>query len=89
MASPVEVKDVTKSYRLGKLTVTALAGVSLTVRAGEFLAVAGPSGSGKTTLLNLIGCLDTPTSGRYEFSGRNVKEMDDDELAALACLHGL
>jgi putative ABC transport system ATP-binding protein len=68
----VAARDVTKTYRLGKLTVTALSRVSLVVSQGEFLAVAGPSGSGKTTLLNLIGCLDTPTSGAIEIDGESV-----------------
>src|ERR1700758_2912000 len=72
VASPVTVKDVTKTYQLGKLTVTALAGVSLTVQAGEFLAVAGPSGGGKPTPLNLIGCLDPPPSGEIEIDGEPV-----------------
>jgi putative ABC transport system ATP-binding protein len=83
VASPVTVKDVTKTYQLGKLTVTALAGVSLTVQAGEFLAVAGPSGSGKTTLLNLIGCLDTPTSGEIEIDGEPVGTLSPGRRADL------
>jgi len=83
MTERVTVTGVSKTYRLGKVDVTALAGVSLTVRAGEFLAVAGPSGSGKTTLLNLIGCLDTPTSGSYRLKGMEVAGMTDDELAGI------
>jgi putative ABC transport system ATP-binding protein len=72
MSDVVSVVDVSKTYRLGTLSVTALAGVSLRVAAGEFLAVAGPSGSGKTTLLNLIGCLDTPTAGEIAIDGEPV-----------------
>jgi putative ABC transport system ATP-binding protein len=83
VATPVAVTDVSKTYRLGKLTVTALAGVSLTVQAGEFLAVAGPSGSGKTTLLNLIGCLDTPTSGEIEIDGEPVGTLSPGRRADL------
>jgi putative ABC transport system ATP-binding protein len=71
----VDVKDVSKTYRLGRVDVTALSGVSLKVEAGEFLAVAGPSGSGKTTLLNLIGCLDTPTAGEIEIDGEPVSGL--------------
>jgi len=68
---------------MGEEIVRALRGVTLQIRRNEYLAVMGPSGSGKSTLMNMLGCLDTPSSGRYEFNGRNVKEMDDDELAAI------
>ena len=77
------VKDLTKTYRLGTQTVTALAEVSLTVHAGEFMAVAGPSGSGKTTLLNLIGCLDTPTSGEIAIDGEPVARLSSTRRADL------
>jgi len=79
----VAVKDLTKTYRLGTQTVTALAEVSLTVHAGEFMAVAGPSGSGKTTLLNLIGCLDTPTSGEIAIDGEPVARLSSTRRADL------
>jgi putative ABC transport system ATP-binding protein len=75
MSERVAVTNVSKTYRLGKVSVTALGGVSLTVEAGEFLAVAGPSGSGKTTLLNLIGCLDTPTSGEITIDGEAIGRL--------------
>ena len=79
----IDIENITKDYVMGEETVRALRGVSLQIRRNEYLAVMGPSGSGKSTLMNMLGCLDTPTSGRYEFNGRNVKEMDDDELAAI------
>jgi putative ABC transport system ATP-binding protein len=72
-----------KTYEMGGETLHALRGIDLTIRRGEYVAVMGPSGSGKSTLMNLIGCLDTPTSGRYWLAGRLVSELDDDELAAI------
>ena len=79
----IDIENITKDYVMGEEIVSALRGVSLQIRRNEYLAVMGPSGSGKSTLMNMLGCLDTPTSGRYEFNGRNVAEMDDDELAAI------
>ena len=68
---------------MGEEIVHALRGVTLQIRRNEYLAVMGPSGSGKSTLMNMLGCLDTPSSGRYQFNGKDVSEMDDDELAAI------
>src|SRR5271157_2620648 len=79
----IAIEGVTKLYQMGEETIHALRGVSLEIRRNEYLAIMGPSGSGKSTLMNMLGCLDTPTSGRYEFNGRNVAEMNDDELAAI------
>jgi putative ABC transport system ATP-binding protein len=84
--SNVRVENATKSYELGKTTVPALRGVSLSVDAGEFLAVAGPSGSGKSTLLNLIGCLDHPTAGRVLIGDQDVAALDDNALSDLRAL---
>ena len=79
----IDIENITKDYVMGEEIVRALRGVTLQIRRNEYLAVMGPSGSGKSTLMNMLGCLDTPTSGRYHFNGRNVAEMDDDELAAI------
>jgi putative ABC transport system ATP-binding protein len=79
----IDIENITKNYLMGEETVYALRGVSLQIRRNEYIAIMGPSGSGKSTLMNMIGCLDTPTSGRYDFNARNVAEMDDDELAAI------
>jgi putative ABC transport system ATP-binding protein len=79
----IDIENITKNYIMGEETVHALRGVSLQINRNEYIAIMGPSGSGKSTLMNMLGCLDTPTSGRYEFNGKNVAEMDDDELAAI------
>ena len=79
----VRFDDVRKVYQMGTAQVRALDGVSLSFRRGSFWAVMGPSGSGKSTLLNLLGCLDRPSSGRYEFDGRDVSTLNDDALSEL------
>ncbi|HEY2614093.1 MAG TPA: ABC transporter ATP-binding protein [Chthoniobacterales bacterium] len=79
----IDIENITKHYVMGEETVHALRGVSLQICRNEYLAIMGPSGSGKSTLMNMLGCLDTPSSGRYEFNGKNVSEMDGDELAAI------
>src|SRR3989440_4642225 len=79
----IDIENITKDYVMGEETVHALRGVSLQIHKNEYIAIMGPSGSGKSTLMNMVGCLDTPTSGRYFFNGRNVAEMNDDELAAI------
>src|SRR5215475_8246511 len=83
MAAIVSVKDAVKNYTLGKVVVPALRGISLEVRGGEFLSIAGPSGSGKTTLLNLIGCVDTPTSGVVEVAGKDTRQLSERALTDL------
>jgi putative ABC transport system ATP-binding protein len=79
----IEIENVTKLYRMGSETIHALRGVKLDIRRNEYLAIMGPSGSGKSTLMNMLGCLDTPSDGRYEFAGKNVATMVDDELAEI------
>jgi putative ABC transport system ATP-binding protein len=83
MATIVSIRNATKDYRLGKVVVPALRGVSLDVNSGEFLSIAGPSCSGKTTLLNLIGCVDTPTSGSVEVAGQNTTKLGERALTRL------
>jgi len=79
--SLIRIQELTRRYVMGTETVHALRGVSLEIAKGEYLAIMGPSGSGKSTLMNLLGCLDTPSSGVYVLNGTNVAEMDDNALA--------
>src|SRR6201987_584353 len=77
----IKTEELTKTYEMGAEKVHALCGVDVEIRKGEYVAIMGPSGSGKSTLMNLIGCLDSPSSGRYWLAGRLVSDLDDDELA--------
>ncbi len=77
----IKIESVYKSYDMGAEIVHALRGINLTITRGEYVAIMGPSGSGKSTLMNILGCLDTPTSGSFILNGKQVSEMDDNELA--------
>lgn len=77
----IRMENITRSYDMGHEIVHALSGISISIERGEYVAIMGPSGSGKSTLMNIIGCLDTPSTGTFELNGTNVSEMDDDELA--------
>ena len=79
----IETKDLWKTYVMGSEEIHALRGVSLSIERGEYVAIMGPSGSGKSTLMNLIGCLDTPTKGSYLLNGKQVSQMNDNELARI------
>ena len=81
--SLIDIVDVRKVYEMGDQAVNALDGVSIHVARGEYVAIMGPSGSGKSTLMNIIGCLDTPSSGSYKLRGTEIRERDDDELARI------
>jgi len=79
----IRIEGITKEYVMGESVIHALRGINLLIHRNEYLAVMGPSGSGKSTLMNMLGCLDTPSSGRYEFNGKDVASMEDDELAEI------
>src|SRR3954451_24307394 len=79
----IDIENITKEYVMGEEVIHALRGVTLQIRRNEYLAIMGPSGSGKSTLMNMLGCLDTPTSGLYDLNGKDVSEMNGDELAEI------
>ena len=79
----IETVDLWKTYRMGDEDIHALRGVSINIERGEYVAIMGPSGSGKSTLMNLIGCLDTPSQGSYLLNGKQVSQMNDNELARI------
>jgi putative ABC transport system ATP-binding protein len=83
MSTIIDIKNITKLYEMGTEKLYALKGVDVVIERNEYVAIMGPSGSGKSTLMNIIGCLDTPTSGDYVLNGKDVHEMDDDELAEI------
>lgn len=83
MDKVIEIHDIVKNYQVGSQIVRALRSVSINIFSGEYVAIMGPSGSGKSTLMNLLGCLDTPTSGSYILNGTDVSKMEDDYLAEI------
>lgn len=84
MAEPIiQIRDVKRNFALGAETVYVLKGVQLEIQKGDYVALMGPSGSGKSTLMNILGCLDTPTSGAYVLNGKDVSQMNDNELAEI------
>ena len=83
MGLVIKIRNITRDFPLGNEIVKVLKGIDLDIERGEYVALMGPSGSGKSTLMNLLGCLDTPTSGSYELNGKDVSRMSDDELAEI------
>ncbi len=83
MEKVIEIQNIVKSYQIGSVIVRALRSVTIDIKRNEYVAIMGPSGSGKSTLMNLVGCLDTPTSGRYILNGTDVSKMEDDYLAEI------
>ncbi len=83
MQNVISIKNISKIYQMGSVEVRALEDVSVRIDKNEYVAIMGPSGSGKSTLMNILGCLDTPTFGLYEFNGVNVSEMNDNQLAKI------
>ncbi len=83
MSKVIEIRQITRDFPLGNEVVKVLKGIDLDIDRGEYVAIMGPSGSGKSTLMNLLGCLDTPTSGTYILNGKDASQMGDDELAEI------
>ncbi|WP_029035361.1 ABC transporter ATP-binding protein [Salinimicrobium terrae] len=83
MSSVIKIRQITRDFHLGHEIVKVLKGIDLDIEKGEYVAFMGPSGSGKSTLMNILGCLDTPTSGQYILNGKDVSQMSDDELAEI------
>ncbi|MFL1896969.1 ABC transporter ATP-binding protein [Aquimarina sp. 2-A2] len=83
MGNVIEIREIVRNFQLGQETVHVLKNIDLDIERGEYMAIMGPSGSGKSTLMNLLGCLDTPTSGSYILNGNDVSKMTDDELAEI------
>jgi putative ABC transport system ATP-binding protein len=81
--SLIDIKQIKRDFQLGNETINVLKGIDLQINKGEYVALMGPSGSGKSTLMNLLGCLDTPTSGNYTLNGKDVSQMHDDDLAEI------
>src|SRR5246500_5399621 len=79
----IEIAGITKEYQMGHMLIQALRGIDLVIYRNEYIAIMGPSGSGKSALMNMIGCLDSPSSGHYDFNGKDVAAMEDDELAEI------
>lgn len=83
MNNVIHIRNIVRNFQMGHETVYVLKGIDLDIKRGEYVAIMGPSGSGKSTLMNLLGCLDTPTSGQYILNGKDVSQMSDDELAEI------
>jgi putative ABC transport system ATP-binding protein len=83
MTMLIEIKNITKIYHVGTVAVPALQSINLQIKSNEYLSIMGPSGSGKSTLMNILGCLDTPTGGTYNFKGREIAGLDDNQLAEI------
>ncbi len=79
----IDVRDLVKIYKIGTVEVPALRGINIQIDKNEYVAIMGPSGSGKSTMMNILGCLDTPTEGKYHFEGEDVSQLDDDQLASI------
>ena len=81
----IDIKNLTKTYNIGKMSIEILKGIDLTVNKGEYVSIMGPSGSGKSTFLNIIGCLDRLTTGTYTLDGKNIENLNDNELSEIRC----